>query len=510
MKKKSSKIRFRPIFPIISVRILSRKICCYSLLLHQNSEAVLKSNLTHPIFEIVSKIAGETDTQAFVIGGFVRDLLLQRDNKKDIDIMVIGSGIDFAQQVANQLPGEVPVRVFKNFGTAMLACHDWQIEFVGARRESYRQNSRKPIVEDGTLTDDQNRRDFTINAMAIELTPDHFGQLIDPFNGQDDLRNKVIRTPLDPDITFSDDPLRMMRAIRFATQLGFSIEPETFNSIIKNADRIRIVSAERITDELNLIIEAPKPSTGFILLDDSGLLRLIFPLFCELKGTATIEGKGHKDNFYHTLEVLDNVAVQSDNLWLRWAALLHDIAKPQTKKYLPGTGWTFHAHEFKGAKMVPQIFRTLKLPLNEKMKYVEKLVLLHLRPIVLAEEEVTDSAVRRLLFEAGDDIDDLMTLCNADITSKNQAKVKRYMENFAIVRTKLREIEEKDRLRNWQPPISGEVIMQTFGLKPSKPVGIIKDAITEAILEGIIPNQYEEAYGFMLREGEKLGLKKID
>ncbi len=444
--------------------------------------------------------------RAFVIGGFVRDLLLKRDNKQDIDIVVLGSGIDFAHEVAAKLEGDVPVKFFKNFGTAMLNFHGWKIEFVGARKESYRRNSRKPIVEDGTLEDDQDRRDFTINAMAIDLTREKYGELIDPFNGIRDLEDKIIRTPLDPDITFSDDPLRMMRAIRFATQLDFTIEPACFEAIARNAERISIVSMERVSDEFNLIIQAKVPSRGFRMLDETGLLKIIFPEFCELKGAEIIEGKGHKDNFHHTLAVLDNVAGVSDNLWLRWAAILHDIAKPLTKKFIQGTGWTFHAHEFRGAKMVPHIFRKLKLPLNDKMKYVEKLVLLHLRPIVLAEDVVTDSAVRRLLFEAGDDIDDLMLLCNADITSKNPNKVKRFMANFDIVRQKLKEIEEKDQLRNWQPPVTGEVIMQTFGIPPSKSVGIIKDAITEAILEGEIPNNFEAAYQLMLREGEKLGL----
>ena len=436
----------------------------------------------------------------------MRDLLLNRDNKQDIDIVVLGSGIDFAHLVAAKLEGDIPVKFFKNFGTAMLNYHGWKIEFVGARKESYRRNSRKPIVEDGTIEDDQNRRDFTINAMAIDLTAESYGQLIDPFNGISDLKEKIIRTPLDPDVTFSDDPLRMMRAIRFATQLDFSIEPSCFEAISRNAHRISIVSMERVSDEFNLIIQAEIPSKGFRLLDESGLLRIIFPEFCDLKGAEIIEGKGHKDNFYHTLAVLDNVAAVSYDLWLRWAAILHDIAKPLTKKFIQGTGWTFHAHEFRGAKMVPHIFRKLKLPLNDKMKYVEKLVLLHLRPIVLAEDVVTDSAVRRLLFEAGNDIDDLMLLCNADITSKNPNKVKRYIENFNIVRQKLKEIEEKDQLRNWQPPITGEVIMKTFGIPPSKSVGIIKDAITEAILEGEIPNTFETAFQLMLREGEKLGL----
>jgi poly(A) polymerase len=466
----------------------------------------LKNHLINPIFQIISQVAKEENVKAFVIGGFVRDLLLNRDNKQDIDIVVLGSGIDFAHLVAAKLEGDIPVKFFKNFGTAMLNYHGWKIEFVGARKESYRRNSRKPIVEDGTIEDDQNRRDFTINAMAIDLTAESYGQLIDPFNGISDLKEKIIRTPLDPDVTFSDDPLRMMRAIRFATQLDFSIEPSCFEAISRNAHRISIVSMERVSDEFNLIIQAEIPSKGFRLLDESGLLRIIFPEFCDLKGAEIIEGKGHKDNFYHTLAVLDNVAAVSYDLWLRWAAILHDIAKPLTKKFIQGTGWTFHAHEFRGAKMVPHIFRKLKLPLNDKMKYVEKLVLLHLRPIVLAEDVVTDSAVRRLLFEAGNDIDDLMLLCNADITSKNPNKVKRYIENFNIVRQKLKEIEEKDQLRNWQPPITGEVIMKTFGIPPSKSVGIIKDAITEAILEGEIPNTFETAFQLMLREGEKLGL----
>jgi poly(A) polymerase len=448
--------------------------------------------------------------RVFVIGGFVRDLLLHRDNKQDIDIVVLGSGIDFAHEVAAKLGGDTPVKFFRNFGTAMLHYHGCKIEFVGARKESYRRNSRKPIVEDGTIEDDQKRRDFTINALAIDLGRENYGALIDPFNGIQDLHDKIIRTPLDPDLTFSDDPLRMMRAIRFATQLDFTIENSCFEAIGRNAERIIIVSAERVIDELNLIIQSEQPSGGFRMLDESGLLNIIFPEFCELKGAEIIDGKGHKDNFHHTLAVLDNVAAVSDDLWLRWAAILHDIAKPLTKKFVPGTGWTFHAHEFKGAKMVSQIFRRLKLPLNEKMHYVEKLVLLHLRPIVLAGEIVTDSAVRRLLFEAGNDIDDLMLLCNADITSKNPNKVRRFMANFDLVKQKLKEIEEKDQLRNWQPPVSGEVIMNTFGIPPSKTVGIIKEAITEAILEGHIPNNYEAAYQLMLREGEKLGLMKTD
>jgi poly(A) polymerase len=466
--------------------------------------------LSHPIFEAVSSVSEQMDVPAFVIGGYVRDIILKRDFKQDIDIVVTGSGIDFAHKVAETLGEDIPVKFFKNFGTAMLKYHGIQVEFVGARRESYRKDSRKPVVEDGTIEDDQNRRDFTINAMAIDLTRSNFGQLIDPFNGLSDLQNKIIRTPMEPDLTFSDDPLRMMRAIRFAAQLDFSIEPDCFLSIKRNAERIDIVSAERVTDELNLIILSPKPSAGFIMLYDSGLLQLIFPEFCALKGAEIIDGIGHKDNFHHTLKVLDNTAEKSNDLWLRWSAILHDIAKPVTKKFVPGTGWTFHAHEFRGAKMIPGIFRRLRLPMNEKMKYVEKLVLLHLRPIVLAEDVVTDSAVRRLLFEAGNEIDDLMLLCEADITSKNQVKVKRFLENFEIVRIKLKEIEEKDRLRNWQPPVSGEIIMNTFGIPPSREVGIIKNAITEAILEGEIPNQYEDAIQRMIIEGEKLGFHKID
>jgi len=469
----------------------------------------LSGYLDDPVFKVISQVADEMNLRAFVIGGFVRDNLLERDSNQDIDITVTGSGIDFAHRVGEKLDRDLPVKYFKNFGTAMISWQGWKIEFVGARKESYRLHSRKPIVEDGTLEDDQRRRDFTINALALCLNKKDFGKLIDPFHGMEDLRKKIIRTPLDPDITFSDDPLRMMRAIRFAAQLGFSIEEQCYLAIRRNAERISIVSAERITDEMNLIVSSPVPSKGFIMLLETGLLPLILPEFVELKGTETIDGKGHKDNFLHTLAVLDNVAERSGNLWLRWAAILHDIAKPVTKKFIPGTGWTFHGHEFRGAKMIPGIFRRLRLPLNEKMKFVEKMVLLHLRPIVLAEDEVTDSAVRRLLFEAGDDIDDLMLLCEADITSKNPLKVKRFLQNFETVRDKLKEIEEKDRLRNWQPPISGELIMETFGIPPSKEVGLVKDAIREAILEGEIPNDYEAAYRRMLLEGERLGLKKI-
>lgn len=468
----------------------------------------MKNTLNHPVFPAISEVAGLTGQKAFVIGGYVRDILLDRDHKQDIDIVVLGSGIDFAHQVAARFDPQPEVKFYRNFGTAMFHYHGWKIEFVGARKESYRLDSRKPIVEDGTIEDDQRRRDLTINAMAIDLTPDHYGEFVDPFGGVRDLKEKLIRTPLDPDITFSDDPLRMMRAIRFAAQLGFTIDPPCLQSIAGNASRIRIVSMERIIEEINLIILSPVPSVGILLMEETGLLKLILPELSDLKGAEYIDGKGHKDNFYHTLAVLDNVATRSNDLFLRWAAILHDIAKPLTRKFVPGIGWTFHSHEFRGAKMVPKIFSRLKLPLNEKMRYVAKLVQLHLRPIVLAEDEVTDSAVRRLLFEAGEDIDDLMTLCNADITSKNPEKIRRYIENFQIVRQKLIEIEEKDRLRNWQPPISGDIIMQTFGIKPSREVGIIKDAITEAILEGQIPNEFDPAYRFMLDEGEKLGLKK--
>jgi poly(A) polymerase len=467
----------------------------------------MKEHLTHPVFEIIHQVAAELDVPVYVIGGFVRDILLNRISK-DIDIVVLGSGIDFAREVAKRIGENTSVKYFKNFGTAMLLYDDFQVEFVGARKESYRSDSRKPIVENGTLEDDQNRRDFTINAMAIGLGKDNYSELIDPFHGLHDLDKGIIRTPLDPDITFSDDPLRMMRAIRFASQLGFHIEKRCLEAIGTNASRISIVSAERVTDELNLIIMSPRPSVGFALLDKTGLLPIIFPEFVELKGAEIIEGRGHKDNFWHTLEVLDNVAIKSDNLWLRWAAILHDIGKPSTRKFVQGTGWTFHAHDFRGAKMVPAIFRRMRLPMNEKMKFVEKLVQLHLRPIVLAENIVTDSAVRRLLFEAGDDIDDLMDLCEADITSKNPVKVRKFLENFGLVRRKLKEIEEKDKLRNWQPPVSGEIIMRTFGIAPCREVGIIKNAITEAILEGEIPNEFEHAFNRMIEEGLKLGLKK--
>lgn len=462
--------------------------------------------ISQPFFKVIAGVCDAAGVSAYVIGGYVRDCLLQRPCK-DIDIVVTGSGIEVARLAATKLGDQIYVSVFKNFGTAMLNYDDWNIEFVGARKESYSADSRKPFVESGTLEDDQKRRDFTVNALAIGLNGKDEGKLLDPFSGIRDLNEGILRTPLDPDITYSDDPLRMMRAVRFASQLGFTIEDKSFAAISKNKERIKIVSKERISDELNKILLSPVPSVGFKLLFDSGLLHLIFPQLTALHGVDFVKGKGHKDNFYHTLQVVDNICKMTDNLWLRWAALLHDIAKPATKRFEEGTGWTFHGHEDKGARMVPGIFNQLKLPLNEKMKYVQKLVLLHLRPIVLAQSVVTDSAVRRLLFEAGDDIDDLMTLCQADITSKNEAKVRRYLNNFELVKQKLVEVEAKDKVRNWQPPITGETIMQVFSLSPGREIGIIKNAIREAILDGIIENNEEDAWKLMLAEGEKLGLK---
>ena len=463
--------------------------------------------LNDKIFKTLSEVVTSENVQAYVIGGWVRDCLLKRDHpEKDIDIVVIGNGIEIARKAARKINPETKISVFKNFGTAMFRNKEYEIEFVGARKESYDRNSRKPIVENGTLKDDQARRDFTINALAISLNEETFGNFLDPFGGVDDLKKKIIRTPLDPDKTFSDDPLRMMRAIRFACQLNFTIEENTFNSIKKNADRIKIVSGERIVIELNKIIMCNHPSKGFLLIEKSGLLRIIFPELDNLKGVETKEGKAHKDNFHHSIKVLDNISKRTDNLWLRWAALLHDIAKPVTKKYLPETGWSFHGHEFAGSKMIPVIFRKMKFPLNDKMKYVQKIIELHLRPIALSQDLVTDSAIRRLLFEAGDDIDDLMLLCEADITSKNEEKKTKHLENFRLVRNKLKEIEEKDAVRNFQPPVDGSEIITTFGIEPGKNVGLIKNAIREAILDGIIPNEHDAARKLMLEKGVELGL----
>lgn len=460
--------------------------------------------LKHPVFKVVSQIITEKGLEAYVIGGFVRDLLLERTSK-DIDIVVVGNGMELAQAAGEKLRVK-KVNLFKNFGTAQFNYKDLDVEFVGARKESYQRDSRKPIVEDGTLSDDQKRRDFTINALALDLREETFGNLIDPFNGLADLEKGILRTPLDPDTTYSDDPLRMMRAIRFATQLDFQIETSSLKSILENASRLEIISKERIMDELNKIILAKKPSRGFELLNSTKLLHQFFPEMIALHGVETREGKSHKDNFYHTLEVLDNVALNSDNLWLRWGAILHDIAKPPTKRFDAQVGWTFHGHEELGARMVPKIFARLRLPLDLKMKYVQKLVRLHLRPIALVKSNVTDSAVRRLLFEAGDDIDDLMILCNADITSKNEFKVKKYKKNFELVVEKLKAVEEKDHVRNFQPPISGELIMSTFNIGPCGEIGTIKTRIKEAILEGEIPNDFETAKKLMLQIGEEIGL----
>jgi len=466
----------------------------------------MKQHLRHPVFKTLSQTAGENNLQVYAIGGFVRDIFLERPSK-DIDIVVIGNGIDFAGKVAQKL--KVKVAVFKNFGTAQLKYQDLEIEFVGARKESYRLDSRKPIVENGTLEDDQKRRDFTINALAISLHPDTYGELLDPFGGLADMEQKQIRTPLNPIETFSDDPLRMMRAVRFASQLNFSIDERAVAAIKSNKGRISIVSQERISDELNKIILSPKPSIGFNYLFDTGLLHIIFPQMANLYGVEYIDGKGHKDNFYHTLQVLDNICETTPDLWFRWAAILHDIAKPATKRFEAGHGWTFHGHEDKGARMVPKIFAQLKLPLNDKMKQVQKLVQLHLRPIVLSQSIVTDSAVRRLLFEAGDDIEALMLLCKADITTKNEYKVKKYRQNFELVQQKLKDVEERDSIRNWQPPVTGTDIMQLFGIKEGREVGIIKNQIREAILEGEIPNSRPEAIEYTILKGAEIGLKVV-
>ena len=468
----------------------------------------MKKNLNHPIFQVVSDIVDSDELTAFAIGGYVRDIFLSR-NSKDIDIVVLGSGIELAGKVADALNIE-NITVYKNFGTAMLQYQDVEVEFVGARRESYRKVSRKPFVENGTLEDDQKRRDFTINALALCLNKKHYGELIDPFNGLKDLKGKTLRTPLDPKQTFSDDPLRMMRAVRFASQLNFRIDDSTYQAIVDNSERIQIVSNERIVDEMHKILLSPKPSVGLIHLEKTGLLKQFFPELDNLKGVEVRNDLRHKDNFLHTVKVVDNVSKMSDKLWLRWSALLHDIGKPPTKRFSPEQGWTFHGHDHVGQKMIPEIFKRLRLPLNEKMKYVQKLVSLHLRPIALVDEEVTDSAIRRLLFDAGDDVDDLMLLCEADITSKNEKKVRRYLSNFRRVRKKMKEIEEKDRIRNFQPPIKGDTIMKTFGIKPGKDVGIIKNAIKDAILDGKISNDYNEAYSFMLNKGKELGLTPVN
>jgi tRNA nucleotidyltransferase (CCA-adding enzyme) len=466
-----------------------------------------KSALNNKIFEVISQASKQLNIDTYVIGGFVRDLLLERDFKKDIDIVAVGSGIELALKVSALLPNKPKVQVFKTYGTAMLRFEDTEIEFVGARKESYNFESRNPIVENGTLEDDQNRRDFTINALALSLNENNFGELSDPFRGLEDLKNKTIKTPLNPDVTFSDDPLRMLRGIRFANQLGFEIEEKSLQSITKNAERIKIISGERIVDELNKILSTDKPSTGFLLLYKTGLLDIILPELTALNNVEEIEGQTHKNNFYHTLEVVDNICPNTDDVWLRWSALLHDIGKAPTKRFNKKQGWTFHGHEFLGGKMAKKIFERLRMPLNHKMKFVQKMVMMSSRPIVLSEDIVTDSAVRRLVFDAGEDVESLMTLCEADITTKNPNKFKKYHQNFEIVRKKIVEVEERDQVRNFQPPISGEEIMTIFNLQPSREIGILKEAVKEAILEGEIPNEYQAAYDFVLKKGEKLGLK---
>lgn len=468
-----------------------------------------KQALNNPIFKIISKASQELGLESYVIGGFVRDFLLQRDFKKDIDVVAIGSGIDLALKVSELLPNKPKVQVFKNYGTAMLRYKEIDIEFVGARKESYTEESRNPTVENGTLEDDQNRRDFTINALAFSLNPKNYGELVDPFNGLQDLENKIIKTPLNPDITYSDDPLRMLRGIRFASQLNFTIEEKSLEAISKNCERIKIISGERIVDELNKILSTQKPSIGFLHLYKTGLLDIILPELTALNNVEEIEGHTHKNNFYHTLEVVDNICPNTNDVWLRWAALLHDIGKAPTKKFNKKQGWTFHGHEFLGGKMVKKIFERLHMPLNHKMKFVQKMVMMSSRPIILADDIVTDSAVRRLIFDAGEDVDNLMTLCEADITTKNPKKFKKYHDNFDIVRKKIIEVEERDHVRQFQPPISGEEIMELFNLKPSREIGILKEAVKEAILEGEIPNEYQAALDFVLKRAEKLGLKKV-
>jgi tRNA nucleotidyltransferase (CCA-adding enzyme) len=468
-----------------------------------------KAALHNKIFEIISKASLELNVESYVIGGFVRDLLLGRDFKKDIDVVAVGSGIELALKVSELLPNKPKVQVFKTYGTAMLRFEDTEIEFVGARKESYHFDSRNPVVENGTLEDDQNRRDFTINALALSLHPTTFGDLIDPFNGVSDLEHKIIKTPLDPDITYSDDPLRMMRALRFATQLGFEIEENSLASISKNAERIKIISGERIVDELNKILSTDQPSIGFLLMYKTGILDLILPELTALNQVEEIEGHTHKNNFYHTLEVVDNICPNTSDVWLRWSALLHDIGKAPTKRFHKKQGWTFHGHEFLGGKMVKKLFERLHMPLNHKMKFVQKMVMMSSRPIVLAEDIVTDSAVRRLVFDAGEDVDHLMTLCEADITTKNPAKFKKYHNNFDVVRRKIIEVEAKDQVRNFQPPISGEEIMSIFNLQPSREIGVLKEAVKEAILEGEIPNEYQAAYDFVLKRATKMGINKV-